>query len=180
VRRTRSHRSVKDWTPKLSKCLSVRPTHSHSVSPKPFRLIKFSISVQPTWIVSESPMCYTASSCTSRCHQFASIGATDSKWVYISSESVRLKFLKLFELAPHSCRRQVSGQSPLCLARPHRWILPPSTGISPSVAAVEDLRQVRVKSDSLVLQLLIQCTRVFAMIHATVCKHSIPYTNSID
>ena len=78
VRRTRSHWSVKEWIPKPSKCLSVWPTHSHSVSPESFGLIWVLISVQLIWTVSESLMCSTASSYTSRCHRFISTGATES------------------------------------------------------------------------------------------------------
>ena len=36
------------------------------------------------------------------------------------------------------------------------------------IAAIEDSRQIRVKSDPLMLQFLIQCARVRAMIHAKV------------
>lgn len=71
---------------------------------------------------------------------------------------------------PTAAVAPVSGQSPFRPACPRRWIPPPSTEIYPAVAAVEDLRQVRVKSDPFVPPFLILCTKVFAMILATVCN----------
>ena len=81
---------------------------------------------------------------------FHSVPPTADGYIYPAGPYVE-NFFKRLVPAPHCCRRPGLRTSPSSPARPRRRIPSPSTEISPAVAAVEDLHQVRVRFDPLVL-----------------------------
>ena len=109
---------------------------STSVTPSSLSWSRFSISVQPIWTFRSHRVAVTACDSASRCHRVVPLGHTDRVRIYKPTGEILEISSKL--LSPHVSCSSTSGlrivfSSP---ATSRRWFPSPSTGFTPTVAAV--------------------------------------------